>query len=63
MEALHRALLFSPEEDEYMAIDTARACLTQLQPRSTELDLIFDSVDSDYIKLRQDVANGETNSV
>ena len=37
--------------------------LLTLQPWSTELDLIFDSVDSYYIKLRHVVVSSKVNSV
>ena len=42
-------------------IDTARVCLAKTS--SSQLDMIFDSIDADYIKLRSDVKNGTFTSV
>ena len=59
-DALSRAPLFSPpshDEDEF-TIDTARSCLTQLVGKNHELNLILDSLDSDYIQFRKDVVTG-----
>ena len=55
-DALPRAPLFAPEEMEDLAIDTARVCLAKMA--RNQFDDIFDAIDSDYVKLRQDVRNG-----
>ena len=60
-DALSRAPLFAPEEVEDIAIDTARVCLTRSS--SNQLNIIFDAIDSDYVKLRQDVHDGTFSSV
>ena len=55
-DALSRAPLFAPEEVEDIAIDTARVCLAKTA--HNQLDIIFDAIDSDYVKLCQDVREG-----
>ena len=60
-DALSRAPLFAPEEIDYIVTDTAHVCLTQSS--SGQIDIIFDSIDADYIKLRTDVMNGTFESV
>ena len=59
-DALSRAPLFAPEEVEDIAIDTARVCLAKMA--HNQLDVIFDAIDSDYVKLRQDVCEGTFHS-
>ena len=54
-DALSRAPLFAPEEVKDIAINTAPVCLTKSS--SNVLNIIFDAIDSDYIKLRQDVCD------
>ena len=54
--SLFRAPLFAPEKVKDIAIDTARVCLTKSS--SNQLNIIFDAIDSDYVKLRQDVRDG-----
>ena len=60
-DTLSRAPLFAPEEVDDIVIDTASVCLTQSS--SGQLDIIFESIDKDYIKLRTDVRNGSFESV
>ena len=60
-DALSRAPLFAPGEIDDIVIDTARVCLTQSS--LGQLDIIFDSIDADYIKLKTDVRNGTFESV
>ena len=60
-DALSCAPLFAPEEVEDIAIDTARVCLTRSS--SNQLNIIFDAIDSDYMKLRHDVRDGTFHSV
>ena len=60
-DALCRAPLFAPEEEEDIAIDTASVCLAKTA--TNQLDVIFDAIDSDYVRLRQDVRDGTFNSV
>ena len=55
------APLFAPEEVEDIAIDTAHVCLTK--SLSNQLNIIFDAIDSYYMKLRQDVCNGTFHSI
>ena len=55
-DTLSRAPLFPPEEVEDIAIDTACVCLTKSS--SNQLSIIFDAIDSGYVKLRQDVCDG-----
>ena len=57
-DALSRAPLFSPEETEDMYIDSARAYMTQVPAMEQELNLVLDSIDSDYVKFRHIVLNG-----
>ena len=61
-DALSRAPLFSPEETDDMYIDSARAYMTQVPAMEQELNSVLDSIDSDYVKLRQDVLNGTIHS-
>ena len=60
-DALSRALLFAPEEVEDISIDTARVCLAKTS--SGQLDMIFNAIDTDYVKLRHDVKGGTFESV
>ena len=60
-DALSRAPLFAPEEIEDIAIDTAHVCLAKTS--SGQLDMIFDAIDADYVKLRSDVKSGTLESV
>ena len=60
-DALSRAPLFSPEEVEDINIDNASVCLAKSS--SNQLGIIFDAIDADYIKLRQDIRNGTFLSV
>ena len=62
-DALSRAPLFSPEETEDMRVDTARACLAATPGMASELDVILNAVDADYIKLRHDVINSTASSL
>ena len=71
-DALSLAPLFSPEETEdmrvdlswkKMRVDTARACLATTPGMASELDVILNAVDADYIKLRHDVMNSTETSV
>ena len=62
-DAHSRAPLFSPEETEDMQVDTARACLASLPGMASELDVILNAVDADYIKLWHDVVNSTASSV
>ena len=52
--------LFAPEEVEDIAIDTAHVCLAKMA--HNQLDVIFYAIDSDYVKLRQDVCKGTFHS-
>ncbi len=61
-DALSRAPLFAPEEDDDMVIDTARVCLARTVDRNNELTAVLDSVDSDYIQFRHDVLEGTCKS-
>ena len=61
-DAFLRAPLFSPEEVEDINIDMARVCLAKSSSYN-QLDVIFDAIDADYVKLRQDVRNGSFQSV
>ena len=60
-DAMSRAPLFAPEEIEDIAIDTASVCLAKTS--SGQLDIIFDDIDADYVKLRSDVKCGTFESV
>ena len=62
-DALSRAPLFSPEDEDDMQIDNARVCLAQLKERNVELAMILDSIDADYVKFKYDVKNGTCESV
>ena len=45
-DALSHAPLFTgPEEEEELAIDTARTCLTQMVEKNPELKMILDGLD------------------
>ena len=57
-DALSRAPLFAPQEDEDLDIDSACSCLTATKGDS--LKLILNSINSDYCDLRNDVLKGET---
>ena len=57
-DALSRAPLFAPQEDEDLDIDSARSCLTATKGDS--LRLILDNINSDYCDLRNDVLQGKT---
>ena len=46
---------------EDIAIDTALVCLAKTA--HNQLDIIFDAIDSDYVKLRQDVCEGTFPSI
>ena len=63
-DAQSRAPLFSPKETEDIRVDTARACLVATPVMESELDMIFNVIDSDYIKLRHNIVNStETSDV
>ena len=64
-DALSRAPLFSPPtpDEEEFTIDTARSYLTQMVEKNHELELILDSLDSDYALFRKDVVARSTSSV
>ena len=62
-DALSRAPLFSPKETDDMRVDTARVCLATTPGKSSELDVILDAVDTDYIKLKHDILNSTETSV
>ena len=62
-DALSRAPLFSPEETDDMRLDTARACLATTPRKSSELDVILDAIDANYIKLKHDILNSTESSV
>ena len=53
--------MFAPEEIEDIAIDTARVSLAKTS--SSQLDMIFDDIVADYVKLRADVKSGSFSSV
>ena len=55
-DALSRAPLFAPEEIEDIAIDMACVCLAKTL--SGQLDMIFDAIHADYVKLRSDGKTG-----
>ena len=59
-DALSRAPLFDPQEDEDLAVDTARTCLTARG--GDHLDRILDSIDSDYRQFKEDVTKGTCKS-
>lgn len=61
-EALSKAPLFSPGEVEDININKACVCLAKSSFNS-QLDVIFNAIDSDYLKLRQDVQNQSFQSV
>ena len=62
-DTLSRAPLFSPKETEDMRVDTARECLATTPGIASELDVILNAVDVDYIKLRHDIMNSTESSV
>ena len=45
-----------------MIIDTARTCLVTAEGKRSELTAIMDSMDSDYLMLKNDVLNGTEES-
>ena len=60
-DALSRAPLFAPEEIDDIVIDTALVCIAKTF--SGQLDMIFDAIDTDYIKLHAHVKSGTFSSV
>ena len=57
-DALSRAQLFAPVHLDDMYIDTARTCLVSAEcTKKGEFTTILDSMDSDYIMLRNDIIN------
>ena len=61
-DALSRAPLFQPADLDDMIIDTARTCLVTVDGKQNEFTAILDSMDSDYVLLKNDVLNGTMNS-
>ena len=59
-DALSRAPVFAQEEVEDIAIDTAHVCWAKTA--HNQLDIVFDAIDSDYVKLRQDIREGTFHS-
>ena len=53
--------MFAPEEIEDITIDTARVCLAKTS--SGQLNMIFDAIAADYVKLSTYVKTGTFNSV
>ena len=43
------------DEDDQLAIDTARTCLTQVLEKNPELKMILDGLDADYTKFRREI--------
>ena len=57
-DALSRAPLFAPADLDNMYIDTARTCLVSAETtKKGEFNTILDSMDADYIMLRNDIIN------
>lgn len=56
-DALSRAPLFAPADLDDMQIDTARICLVTVDGKRNEFTAILDSIDSDYVMLKNDVLN------
>ena len=61
-DALSRAQLFQPADLDDMLIDTARTCLVTAEGKKSELTAILDSMDSDYVMLKNDILNGTAKS-
>ena len=62
-DALSRAPLFAPADLDNMYIDTARTCLVSAEgTKKGEFTAILDSMDSDYIMLRNDALNQTSES-
>ena len=59
-DALSRAPLFEASDLNDMTIDSARTCVAVTDPR--QLDMILDSIDSEYRALRSDVLSGKRSS-
>ena len=57
-DALSHAPLFHPADLDDMIIDTARTCLVTVEGKQIELSAILDSMDSDYVLLKNGVLNG-----
>ena len=53
----------SAQKKHDMRVDTARVCLATTPGKSSELDVILDAVDTDYIKLKHDILNSTETSV
>ena len=57
-DALSRAPLFASADLDDMYIDTARTCLISAESsKKGEFTTILDSMDADYIMLRDDILN------
>ena len=56
-DALSCAPLFHLADLNDMIIDTARTCLVTVEGKQNELTAILDSMDSDYVLLKNDVLN------
>ena len=61
-DALSRAPLFQPADLDDMLIDTARTCLVTVEGKREELTAVLDSMDADYVSLKNDVLEGTSNS-
>ena len=61
-DALSLAPLFQPANLDNMVIDTARTCLVTVDCKQNEFMAILNSMDSDYVLLKNDVLNGTMNS-
>ena len=56
-DALSKAPLFAPADRDDMHIDTARTFLVSAESKRSEFTAILDSMDADYIMLKNDVLN------
>ena len=55
-DALSRAPLFAPEELPGLEIDTSISCLSQTSQQS--LQIVYDTVDDNYLQLIEDIKSG-----